>query len=106
MKLEYTTDYVWEDEHGTSYNIEIETTFDVTPGRPCSFEHPPEGPEINNLTVKVLHIEGVCEEFNGQYDKISKDVTDDLWIDIGLGLNTILLETVYNDADEAMWDHA
>lgn len=106
MKLNYTTDYVYEDETGISYNIEIETTFDVTPGRPCSFEHPAEGPEINDLTVKVLHIHRIGKEGYNLLDHISKAITSELWGDIGLGLNTDLLERVYADVDEAMWDHA
>lgn len=105
MKLDYTTDYVWEDEHGTPYNIEIETTFDVTPGRPTSFEHPPEGPEINDLTVTVLHIEGVVDT-DDHYEKIATAIADELWENIRMGIETDLIKRVYDDADEAMWDHA
>lgn len=105
MKLDYTTDYVLENELGVSYNIEIEATFDVTPGRPTSFEHPPEGPEINDLTIKVLGIRDFMDT-NSYYEKIARVIAGELWSDIGQGINTGLIERVYNDADEAMWDHA
>lgn len=105
MKLDYTTEYVWEDEQGASYNIEIETTFDVTPGRPCTFEHPPEAPEINDVTVKILHIDGIVDT-SGHYKKIAKAIADDIWGDIYNGVETNLIQRVFNDIDEAMWDHA
>ena len=105
MKLDYTTDYVWEDGEGNSYNIEIETNFDVTPGRPTSFEHPPEGPEINDLTVKVLHFEGV-PDIGGYYERMAKVIAAELWDNIRDGVEVGLIWDVYNDVDEAMWDHA
>ena len=105
MKLNYTTDYALEDEHGISYNIEIEATFDVTPGRPCSFEHPPEGPEINDLTVEVLRI-GDIPDIGGYFGRLAKIVADDLWSDIEQGIETDLIKRVYDDVDEAMWGHA
>lgn len=104
MKLDYTTDYVLEGSGGVPYNTEIETTFDVTPGR-YSLEYPPEGPEINDLTVKVLHIDGLADT-EGLYEKVAEAITDELWESIGIGRNIILLESVYDDADERMFDHA
>lgn len=105
MKLNYTTEYVYDGGDGFSCNIEIETTFDVTPGRPASFEHPPEGPEINDLTVEVLHIEGVTD-IGGYYGRMAKIIADVLWAYIGQGINTSLIQRVYDDVDEAMYDHA
>lgn len=105
MRLEYTTDYVWEDGLGISYNIEIETTFDVTPGKSGSFEHPPEGPEINNIFVKVLHIEGVVDS-NGFYGKVGKAINTELWEDIARDFNIDLIEKVYSDVAEWGLDRA
>lgn len=105
MKLNYTTEYVLEDGDGFSCNIEIETTFDVIPGRPESFEHPPEGPEINDLTVEVLHIEGVTD-IRGYYGRMAKIITEDLWEDIRQGIDSDLIRRVYNDVDERMNGYA
>ena len=104
MKLNYTTDYALEDEQGLPYNIEIETTFDVIPWRPASFEHPPEGPEINDLTIKILYLSVI--DTNGYYEKIAIIIVDELWYDIGLGIETDLIRRFYTDVDEAMYDHA
>lgn len=106
MKLEYTADYVYEDECGISYNVEIEVSFDVIPGRPSSFEHPPEGPEINDLTVTVLHIYNTGKAVHNLFDHLGKAIASELWSVIGQGIETDLIKRSYNDIDEAMWDHA
>lgn len=105
MKLDYTTDYVWEDSEGVPYNIEMETTFDVTRGKSGSFDHPLEGPEINDIFVTVLHIEGVIDN-DGHYDYVAEDIADQLTQDVAEGANSDLIEKVYDDVEEAVSDHA